>query len=307
MMMRKILQDTHHCSGSDTLLGSANVGASIFILLLLGFVGGSALTLLIVWVRQKKQRKYDMAYRDRYRDKALGDIPDVDGLIKSARFVRTGEHDDSAGDEAQSDQAHIQEEKPGPLQGGSAGCLNTSIEFNSALLRSRKETLSQVEEVKPSVHERALSNVTDPESPLPNIGLNDKKDDDVDSLNEINIREMILSKRIGSEIHFEEGARLDGSASFILNQKNESMRATVDPPFQNAWETSEAKRNSVDQKLESEFMRYSINSVRSVASKESGRHEDNSPIKAGGLEKNPFATTKEAIDAAKDALDEMKT
>ena len=307
MAMRKILQDTHHCSGSDTLLGSANVGASIFILLLLGFVGGSAMTLFIVWVRQKKQRKYDMAYRDRYRDKALGDIPDVDGLIKSARFVRTGEHDDSGGDDAQSGEAHIQDKNPGPLQGGSVGCLNTSIEFNSALLRSRKETLSQVEEVKPSFHQRALSNVTDPESPLPNIGLNNKKDDEADSLNEIHTREMILSKRIGSEIRFEPGARLDGSASFILNQKNESMRATVDPPFQNAWETGEAKRNSADQRSESEFIRCSINSIKSNASKEIAHREENSPIKVEGLEKNPFATTKEAIDAAKDALDEMMT
>ena len=45
----------YHCSGSDTLLGSANVGASIFILLLIGFVVGFALAWLVFWRRQRKQ------------------------------------------------------------------------------------------------------------------------------------------------------------------------------------------------------------------------------------------------------------
>ena len=51
---------SYHCSGSDTLLGSASVGASIFILLFVGFVVGFALSWLIWWRRQQRRDKLEV-------------------------------------------------------------------------------------------------------------------------------------------------------------------------------------------------------------------------------------------------------
>lgn len=45
----------YHCSGSDTVLGDVNVGGSIVILLIIGFVVGFGLAWLIFWRRQRKQ------------------------------------------------------------------------------------------------------------------------------------------------------------------------------------------------------------------------------------------------------------
>lgn len=51
-----VCQGDYHCSGSDTLLGSASVGASIFILLLIGWVVGAACGALFHHLWASKRR-----------------------------------------------------------------------------------------------------------------------------------------------------------------------------------------------------------------------------------------------------------
>lgn len=314
--MRTLLQDdnaTYHCSGSDTLLGSANVAASIFILLLLGFVGGIGVTALFVWVRERRQRRLDLEYRDRNKSKAVGDIPDVEDLIKSARFVTDsddGVHVNLSADVAR-DSLHFVEAvstAPGPLQGGSQRCLHMSIEGSKALLRYRNTTLSQAEEVNPhgvAIHSRTISNVTDPESPLPNKmmpGSDGKKDNMQRLMVTQSLHDgKIQAKRIGSEIFFNQGSRLDGSASCILEEKNPNKLSSFDPPFQSAW-----KRISVDQNV-SESGRKSSDSMRSSIS--GMKDSDNQDVLENPMDdavsNNPFATTESAIKEAEDAVRQM--
>eukprot|EP00887_Chlorella_sp_A99_P005717 scaffold1.g5717.t1 len=87
-LARRLLQDAPapapppaDCS-CDTLLGSASVGASIFILLLIGFVAGFALSWLIWWRREKRRGRLEVEYRNRFgRD---SEQPDVQQWIKAA-------------------------------------------------------------------------------------------------------------------------------------------------------------------------------------------------------------------------------
>lgn len=315
MKMRALLQNddaTHHCSGSDTLLGSANVAASIFILLLLGFVGGIFISVLFVWFKQGKQRKLDLEYRDRNKSKTMGDIPDVEDLIKSARFVTDsddGVYINLSGD-ALKDSLHFHGEgvstAPGPLQGGSQRCLHLSIEGNKSLLRSRKDTLSHAEDVNPhekKIHSRTVSNVTDPESPLPNLSKTAVYGRKYDSQSSISHECMddgkIQARRIGSGIFFEQGSRLDESASCIL-ESNPKKMSSFDPPFESAW-----KRISIDQNA-TESIRKSSDSVCSSLSDlkdREGLEDIENPLDP--VYNNPFATTEAAIKEVADAMRQM--
>lgn len=317
--MRTLLQDnatSHHCSGSDTLLGSANVSASIFILLLLGFVGGVCMTSVFVWFKQKKQRRIDLEYRDRNKSKAMGDIPDVEDLIKSARFVT--ESDDGVhinlSEDAIKDSLNLSGEPistaPGPLQGGSQRCLHMSIEGSHALLRWRRETLSQAEEVNPqndAFHSRSISNVTDPESPLPRrmIPTSDGKTGDLQLLNMSDSpkHEKIQAKKIGRGIFFEHGARLDGTASCIL-ENNPKKSSSFAPPFQSAWKRMSMDTNiPVTLRKSSDSTRSSISDIKGV-SQDQEKFED-LEIPSTAVNKNPFATTESAIKEAEDAINQM--
>ena len=313
--MRALLQNdnaTYHCSGSDTLLGSANVAASIFILLLLGFVGGVSMTVMLVWFNQRKQRKLDLEYRDRNKSKTMGDIPDVEDLIKSARFVT--DSDDGVyinlSEDAVKSSLHFNGEglstAPGPLQGGSQRCVNLSMEGNKSLLRSSKDSLSHAEDVNPhasNLHSRTISNVTDPESPLPNVSIPPIDGKKYDSQNSM-AKECIdngknQATRIGSEIYFEEGSRLDGSASCILVSNPKKM-SSFDPPFESAW-----RRNSVDQNV-TESIRKSSDSMRSSISDMKAREGlEDIENQLDAVHNNPFATTEAAIKEVADAIRQM--
>ena len=50
-------QEPYHCHGGDTLLGSASVGASIFLLLLLGWVVGTLLTTALFLLRDRRRAR----------------------------------------------------------------------------------------------------------------------------------------------------------------------------------------------------------------------------------------------------------
>mmetsp|Transcript_10796 Transcript_10796/g.21455 ORF Transcript_10796/g.21455 Transcript_10796/m.21455 type:complete len:321 (+) Transcript_10796:283-1245(+) len=319
--MRKLLE--YHCSGSDTLLGSANVGASIFILLLLGFVFGFGSSQCFVWIRRRKQRKYDMEYRNRYKDKALGEIPDVDCLIKSAVFAHGQENEESEGggrkqSSVNSESSSQQPRPPGPLENGSMRCLSASIDKSTALLRTRTSTLSQGEEAIPSWRRSiaSLSNVTDPESPLPvnfneKRGLSRRENDD-------QIPDMIPAHG-SSSVGYNENAlfkgdsRLDASANMIIaHSMRESFKevSSFDPPFQSAWE----------RKTEGDFPTEHANGNDDDSHKshcpgdeEQAREEDmidgttidDEYQQLAEHASNPFATTKESIDAANAAIKEM--
>jgi hypothetical protein len=73
----------YHCSGSDTVLGSVNVGGSVVILLLIGFVVGFGLAWFIFWRRQRKQMLLDLEYRDRFPEKGR-EAPDISPIVQSA-------------------------------------------------------------------------------------------------------------------------------------------------------------------------------------------------------------------------------
>ncbi len=129
-------------------------GWLIFVLLLVGFAVGVVGTASIIWIRRRRQRRLDMYYRERNATKAVGEMPDVEELIKSAMMRETDE------------EAPVEVERssvPGPLHTGSKSCLNVSIDGYSALLRadggsrgSRGFSLSQAEEVGP-VYDEELS------------------------------------------------------------------------------------------------------------------------------------------------------
>lgn len=307
--------EVHQCSGSDTLIGSANVAASIFILLLLGFVGGVLVTSIFMWFKQRKQTQLDLEYRDRNKNKAIGDIPDVEDLIKSARFVTDSDDGTQLGPGRGLNKDSLDfvgetiSTAPGPLQGGSQRCVDISIEGSNALLRLRKSTLSQAEEVNPqygAFHSRTVSNVTDPESPLPNnvILKSHGKMSNIGLLRQNVTDAKFQEKKIGSEIFFEDGARLDASASSILEDNPKKKASSFDPPFQSAW-----KRMSMDRNILGSF-RKSTDSIESVSEKiEPSQHpenpEDGTVEKAEGMDNNPFATTKSAIREAEDAMSQM--
>ena len=316
IMMRKLLE--HHCSGSDTLLGSANVGASIFILLLLGFVVGFASSQCFVWIRRRKQRKYDMEYRDRYKDKALGEIPDVDCLIKSAVFTHgQGEEEGDEGERKQSsvksESSFHQPHPPGPLENGSKRCLSVSIDKSTALLRSRTSTLSQAEEVIPSWRRNtaSLSNVSDPESPLP-INLREKKgfsrmeNDDLTS-------DMIPAhvSGVGSQDDalFDGDSRLDASANLIIGHsiresfKKEASR--IDPPFQSAWERKTDENSLIVHVNDDKSDRLGDEERAQEEEMIADEVTDDESQQPSEHISNPFATTQESIDAANAALKEM--
>lgn len=123
----------------------------IFVLLLVGFAVGVAGTTSITWIRGRRQRRLDMYYRERNATKAVGEMPDVEDLIKSAMMR-------DADEEAPREVARIS--FPGPLHSGSKSCVNISIDGYDALLRSTRASrgfsLSQAEEVMP-VYDEELS------------------------------------------------------------------------------------------------------------------------------------------------------
>lgn len=128
----------------------------IFVLLLVGFAVGVVGTASVTWFQRRRQRRLDMYYRARNATKAVGEMPDVEGLIKSASMRDT---DEEAPVEVQRTSA------PGPLHTGSKGCVNVSIDGYDALLRStrgsRGFSLSQAEEVGP-VYDEELSEAVGP-------------------------------------------------------------------------------------------------------------------------------------------------
>lgn len=123
----------------------------IFVLLLVGFAVGVAGTTSITWIRGRRQRRLDMYYRERNATKAVGEMPDVEDLIKSAMMR-------DADEEAPREVARTS--FPGPLHSGSKSCVNISIDGYDALLRSTRASrgfsLSQAEEVMP-VYDEELS------------------------------------------------------------------------------------------------------------------------------------------------------
>ncbi|KAL6778040.1 hypothetical protein ACKKBG_A16675 [Auxenochlorella protothecoides x Auxenochlorella symbiontica] len=85
MVVRRLLQDDYHCSGSDTLLGSANVGASIFILLLVGCIFGAVSTSLSMlwWGRRKARLAAERS--SAWQPQNLASLPDVDAMVRAAK------------------------------------------------------------------------------------------------------------------------------------------------------------------------------------------------------------------------------
>ena len=115
-------------------------GWLIFVLLLVGFAIGVLGTASVAWIQRRRQRRLDISYRERNARKAVGEMPDVEDLIKSAMKRQMDE------------EAPIEVPRssvPGPLHTGSKSCVNMSIDGYSALLRSRAFSLSQAEEVRP--------------------------------------------------------------------------------------------------------------------------------------------------------------
>lgn len=263
-----------------------------------------------------------MEYRNRYKDKALGEIPDVDCLIKSAVFAHGQENEES--DEGGRKQSSVNSESsfqqprpPGPLENGSMRCLSASINKSTALLRSRTSTLSQAEEAIPSWRRSitSLSNVTDPESPLPinfseKGGLPRRENDD-------QTPDMIPAHGSGvgckENALFEGDSRLDASANMIIaHSMRESFKevSSFDPPFQSAWE----RKTEVDCPSEhANGTDDDSHKSHCQGDGEQAQEEDMIDDPATDDEyqqleeytSNPFATTKESIDAANAALKEM--
>ncbi len=65
------------------MLGDVNVGGSVVILLLIGFVVGFGLAWFIFWRRQRRQMRLDLEYRDRFPEKTK-DAPDITPMVQSA-------------------------------------------------------------------------------------------------------------------------------------------------------------------------------------------------------------------------------
>lgn len=114
-------------------------GWLVFVLLLVGFVVGAGATVVVTVIRRRRQRRLDISFRERNATKAVGEMPDVEELIKTARFGETDE------EKARPPSLAV----PGPLHSGSKSCVAVSIDGYSALLRSRQFSLSQAEDIQP--------------------------------------------------------------------------------------------------------------------------------------------------------------
>ena len=354
-MKRKLLD---HCSGSDTLLGSANVGASIFILLLLGYVAGIGSSVIWWWWRQRKSRKIDMEYRERFKDKPQGQLPDVEVLVKSAIFpnyephVGNEEGADGSGDEEVNSQKSFgkilkakMQKRIGPLENGSISCQKMSIEGSaSCLLRSMPEDLAKSRDF--SLEEGATcslrSCISDPESPIPNtIGeknplaasliCNGETADDKEDLIRAFKREN-TQQGMFSSVKFEEGSRLDNTASRIIahSELDEfKSKPNYAAPFKNAWEKEIQGRQEKnkgadtipsakpdDRDLQSEendrksgdgstFVPVDNDKMFTPVQNSSENPCEEPNESFAELSTNPFATTNEAMDAARSAISEM--
>eukprot|EP00890_Picochlorum_soloecismus_P001978 jgi/Picsp_1/2781/NSC_01008-R1_---NA--- len=359
-MKRKLLD---HCSGSDTLLGSANVGASIFILLMLGYIAGIGSSVIWWWWRQRKTRAIDMEYRERFKDKPQGELPDVEVLVKSAIFPNyepeeeneEGSGVDSSGDEGVNSPKSFgrllkakMQKSLGPLENGSISCQKMSIEGSaSCLLRSMPEDLAKSRDF--SLEEGGVtcslrSCISDPESPIPNIigeknlltaslPCHDETTDDKGDLIRAFKRES-MQQDMFSSVKFEEGSRLDNTASRIIAQSElDDFQSKPDyaAPFKNAWEKELQGRQEKNRAC-ADSIPSTIPDDRDLQSEERDRKSEDISVSIPGddskkistpLEKssenpceepnesfaelstNPFATTNKAMDAARSAISEM--
>jgi hypothetical protein len=358
-MKRKLLE---HCSGSDTLLGSANVGASIFILLLLGYIAGIGSSVGWWWWRKRKSRKIDIEYRERFKDKPQGELPDVEVLVKSAIFPsyepedgnEEGSGADGSGEEEVNSQKSFgrilkakMQKRIGPLENGSISCQKMSIEGSaSCLLRSMPEDLAKSRDfsLEEGVTCSLRSCISDPESPIPNaIGeknplvaslacngeTTDGKEDLIRAFKRENTQQGMFSS-----VKFEEGSRLDNTASRIIAQSELDefkSKPNYAAPFKNAWEKEiQGRQEKNNEKTDS--IPSTKPDDRDLQSADINRNsedgstfvpDDNDKKMLTSLEKssenpceepnesfaelstNPFATTDQAMDAARSAISEM--
>ena len=364
-MARYLLQ--YHCSGSDTLLGSANVGASIFILLLLGFVAGAGSTALVFYIRNRRKQQLDIEYKERFKDKPHGELPDVDMLLKSARFPHMtselGEENESDGEDDVMPLRNSQikavpsvtkskslpifyhskliRTTSGPLATGSQSCGKASIRASSCLLRSSGP--SRTEDAYDHVGRNTSIGTyyTDPDSPLPNMAEIEQNVTPVQgnaspgSQSSKGTYGQVKTNPMFDAVKIDASGRLDASASDILAQDLEEKlkSSTFAAPFKSAWEDENRKEDTDGNKAEKTsnekesldgknpaaqdpdvgaddiecISEHNVNSRKKKNLLEEKKDNGDSlkeSKKSGDrelFESNPFATTEEAITAAKTA------
>ena len=231
----------------------------------------------------------DLEYRRRNSKKALGEVPDVEDLIKSARFGEA-----TVDEEAPMDNSFPS--VPGPLHGGSRSCVTVSIDGYSALLRSKKGSLSQAEEVHP------IEDDEDPETPwIPThvhmSFVEDHPDGSVDGARgmergkEVDRCVMLPpSKKIGADVIF---GGLDASASDILENPEgrdikSRMRASFDPPFERGVRNGEEETGAGEEEA----------GAGEEEAGSAGQREE-APGEASPLKNNPFAPSLDDWDRDK--------
>jgi len=303
-----------------------------------------------------------MEYRERFKDKPQGQLPDVEVLVKSAKFPNYEPEDgneegsgaDNSGDEGVNPQksfgrlwkAKLQKSL-GPLENGSISCQKMSIEGSaSCLLRSTPEDLAKSRDfsLEEGVTCSLRSCISDPESPIPNVfeeknllaaslqcnqEIIDGKGDLIRAFKRDGLQQDMFSS-----VKFDESSRLDNTASRIIAQSalDEFKRnPNYAAPFKNAWEKerqgrqeekntcADSNSNSKpdDRDLQSEeidrrsedgsaFIPANDNNKSLAPLEKSSENPCEEPNESfAELSTNPFATTNEAMDAARSAISEM--
>lgn len=343
-MSRKLAE--YHCSGSDTLLGSANIAGSIVVLILLGYIGGIGTTLFFVWLGRRKREKYDLTYRSRYKDEKRGEFPDVDSLIKAATFPRcegqieaeegTFQHVERSATSSETNPLGARKGEPkismlplipdtsriGPLQQGSNKCMMASLDGSATcLLRSQCSENASICDASTAVT-KTMSVVDDPESPLPPHVLHTSRRNLFDEPpcasgdGEDSLIAAVKNHEIFSEITFKEEEALDKSANGIIGQAYSVKREKNGngAPFQQAWEEKIENSMPLDNDAVLE------NGGQIDAPMQEILEHDTQPLHVERQEKvttphrinhaamfasNPFATTEQAMEAVKSALEEV--